>query len=157
MGNQCCGSRADENGKEGDDVKPDLVQKEKKDKDGKKDKDDAASPKETEEVEDEEGEEADEKKSKKKDKKDKDGEDEEQADGGEPEKKKEKKKEKSEKAEEVVDYGMGKQEDESGSSDSSHDEGDRVLQIREKKKFFNSKKQLVKFMRRTCEKVDQFD
>lgn len=52
---------------------------------------------------------------------------------------------------------MGKQEDESGSSDSSHDGDDRVLEIREKKKFFNSKKQLVKFMRKQCEKVDKFD
>ena len=51
---------------------------------------------------------------------------------------------------------LGHAAEETGSSDSDHDqdeEDDRKLVIRSKSKFFNSKKQLVKFLRKDVEKI----
>ena len=52
---------------------------------------------------------------------------------------------------------MGHAEDSSGSSDSEHEPEDRVLCIREKKKFFNHRKHLEKFVKKQLGKVDEFD
>lgn len=52
---------------------------------------------------------------------------------------------------------MGYPADESGSSDSDRDETEGLLRIAEKKKLFNSRKQLEKFLKRTLGKVSSFD
>ena len=51
---------------------------------------------------------------------------------------------------------MGKPPEESGESDSDHDnEDDENFLIRPKAKFFNSKKQLVKFIRKDVERISE--
>ena len=52
---------------------------------------------------------------------------------------------------------MGNPADVSGSSDSSHEEVDALLQIRPKSKFFNSRKQLEKFLKKSLSKIESFD
>ena len=52
------------------------------------------------------------------------------------------------------DNALGHAEEESGSSDSDHYCQDRVLKIREKAKFFNSKKHLARFIRKTVDKIE---
>jgi len=57
-----------------------------------------------------------------------------------------------------MDNALGHEEDDSGTSDSSHSsEEDRVLKIREKAKFFNCKKHLAKFIRKSVGKIEAFD
>lgn len=56
----------------------------------------------------------------------------------------------------TLDLGMGHGEDSSGTSDSDHEPEEQVFVIREKKKFFNHRKHLEKFVRKQLEKVDNF-
>jgi len=56
-----------------------------------------------------------------------------------------------------MDNALGHEEDHSGTSDSDHSCSDRELKIREKRKFFNCKKHLAKFIRRTLGKIEAFD
>lgn len=51
---------------------------------------------------------------------------------------------------------MGHGEDSSGTSDSEHEPAEEVLMIREKKKFFNHRKHLEKFVRKQLSKIDKF-
>ena len=166
MGANCCGSesRKDANTESQEvltDVKlhkgEDKDNKAKKDTD-KKDKDDK-SPVQTEEVEDhqasEEKQESDhEKKNNKEedDKADKDKEDQEET--VQPAQSQQQQSH----APQTTDMALGRPADETVSSDSSHEvDDDRMLSITKKQKYFNSKKQLVKFMRKSLEKVQDFN
>lgn len=52
---------------------------------------------------------------------------------------------------------MGHGSDSSGSSDSDYEPEDQIFKIREKKKFFNQRKHLEKFVRKQLDKIDSFN